>query len=158
MSYRSSASDSVCGWHAGGLYRAARRFLAFLGHSACRRSCVSRPGWRASSARKQWKFVKTCWFLLPWLGDAFDKKHGLETPSVHDGECVARDVKPSRCARAALSDEQEERTSDSRARVLGGHGTVAATGSVHDARQGYASTLDAKDFCKQHGPPSLNAF
>ena len=53
--------------------------------------------------------------------------------------------------RVALSDGEEERTSDFRTRVLGGHGTVAAIGSACDAIQGYASIVEAKDLCKQHG-------
>ena len=53
-------------------------------------------------------------------------------------------------ARVALSDEREERTSDFRTRVPGGHGTVAANGS-YDTMQGFASTVEASDFCKQHG-------
>ena len=28
-------------------------------------------------ARKQWELGKTCYVLIPWLGDAFDKKHGV---------------------------------------------------------------------------------
>ena len=51
-------------------------------------------------------------------------------------------------ARVALTDGQEERTSDLSTRVLGGHGIVAATGSAYDAIQGYASTVKARNFCK----------
>ena len=53
-------------------------------------------------------------------------------------------------ARVALSDGQEEITSDFRIRGLGGHGTRAATGSAHDAIQDYASAVEARDLCKQH--------
>ena len=119
--------------YAGGLSPAGGRFLAFLGRSACRRSCDSR----------QWELLKTCRFLFPWLGDALDKNHGLEAPSAHGGEAehtsadlgdvqhVSDEVLEAATAslhagRVALSDEQEERT-------------LAATGSAYDAKQGHAS-------------------
>ena len=105
--------------------------------------------------------MKNCWVLFPWLGDACDKKHGREAPSAHDGEAEHTGVNPSdlqhvsdkvleetiaslHAARVALSDGQEERTSDLRSRVLGGQGTLAATGSAHDATQGHASTVEAR--------------
>ena len=72
--------------------------------------------------------------LFPWLGDAFDKKHGFEAPIDHGGEAEHTGADPSdvqhesdvledamaglHAARVAMSDEQEERTSDFRTRVL----------------------------------------
>ena len=62
-----------------------------------------------------------------------------------DLQCVSDEVLehamavPSRCARGTCPTRQE-RTSEVRTRVLRGHGTLAAAGSAHDARQGYAST------------------
>ena len=137
ISYRRSAADSVRGWHAGeeGLSRAARRFLHYL------------PTLAGSQARKKWKLVKTLLVLFPGLGDAFDKNHGFEASSAHDGEAVHTDLQhvsdevlehetatlDAVCV--ALSDGQEERTSDFRTCVLGGYGTLAATASACDAIQ-----------------------
>ena len=73
--------------------------------------------------------------LFPWLGDAFDKKHGLEASSALDGEAVHTGAAG-----------QEERTPDFRTRVLQRHGTVGTTGSAYDAVQGCASTAEASRF------------
>ena len=112
--------------------------------------------------------------LFPCTGGAFDQKHGFEAPSVHDGEAELTVADPSdlqhvsdevlgdsmaclRAVRVALSDGQEARTSDFRTRVLGGHGTLVATGAPpvtpvlreHSGRQGLLRTAR---------PPSLHAF
>ena len=112
--------------------------------------------------------------LFPSLGDAFDKQHGFPAPSAHDGEAEHSGADPSdiqhvsdgvlgdamaslRAVRVALSDGQEARTSDFRTRVLGGHGTLVATGAPpltpmlreHSGRQGLLRTAR---------PPSLHAF
>ena len=88
-------------------------------------------------------------------GDALDKKNGFEAPSALVGEADVSEVLEDamaglHAARVALCDGQE-RTSDFRVRVLGGYGTLSTTGSADDAIQGYASTVEARDFCKQHG-------
>ena len=90
--------------------------------------------------------------LLPWLGDAFDKKHGFEAPSDRDGdEVLEHAMARLHVVRVTLSDGQGERTPDFRTRFLGGHGTLAGTGSADGGIQGDVSTMEAWDFCKQHG-------
>ena len=89
---------------------------------------------------------------------------GLTAPSAQDGKVMHNGADPSNlqhvsgevqehamgslhAARVALSDRQEERTSDFRTRVLGRTRNSGCNWVI----QGYASTAEARDFGKQHG-------
>ena len=99
--------------------------------------------------------------LFPWLGDAFDNRNRFEASSAHDGEAEHTGADPTdlqhvsdevledamgrlHAARVALAEGLVERTSDFRTRLLGGHETLAATGSACEAIQGYGNTVEAR--------------
>ena len=118
-------------------------------------------------ARKQWELVKICCFCFRGWAMHSTRSMGSRLTALmtvrpctlaphpsdlrHVSDEVLEDaIAIIHAARVALSDGQEERTSDFRTRVLGGHGTLAATGSACDVIQGHANTMEARDFCKQH--------
>ena len=114
---------------------------------AARFACSAQEALRSGRFRS-----KTCRVLHPWLGDAFDKKHGFEAPSAEGGEAEHTGADPNDVQHVsdemALSDGRQKRTF--RTRVLGGHGALAGTGSAMTPHS-HASTTEARDFCKQHG-------
>ena len=106
-------------WVARGWFVASRQAISDISWAQCLPTLLCLAARLAGpQARKRWGAGEDLLVVFPWLGDAFDKKHGFEAPSADDGEAVHAGAEPSdevlghamaslHAARVALSDGQE---------------------------------------------------
>ena len=156
MSIRSSVADTALARYFGDVEPCRVEVLQRIQHVG-----GTRPGWRGSSRAKAMGVGEDLLVLIPWLVDVFDKRDGFEATSVHGGEAehtgadasdfqhVSDEVPED--AMASLQPCPTERRNAHHISSLAFSKDTELWLQLAPAIQGYASTVEARDSCKQHG-------